>query len=319
MKSTSPGPPDAGVGRLFLGVDIGGTTLSVGLVDERGAFVGSPKDMETVGGGTASPVWWEPLGDDHEPKFLASRARRLVEAALAAAGGTMASICRVGVCTPGLLDIPSGLVKSAANLKGWDQVPVCDIFAEALGLERSAIVLENDTNAALLAEAWVGAAKGHTNVVLMTLGTGIGGAIMCDGRLLRGSKGQAGEIGHAILVPDGRSFGRAGVNGIFEGYASASAVARAPGWPSGRPRSPRGARQAGQPWTAQRSSGERRRATRTPCTWSGRQRGVPRHRLHQLLPLRGPRRHPLRWGHGAGGGVLAARGARAVRRVPLDH
>eukprot|EP00434_Breviolum_minutum_P001781 symbB.v1.2.001576.t1/scaffold88.1/size340390/11 len=63
------------------------------------------------------------------------------------------------------------------------------------------------------------------HIVLMTIGTGVGGAIMCDGRLLRGSQGQAGEIGHSILVPDGRPFGVAGVHGILEGYASASAVA----------------------------------------------------------------------------------------------
>eukprot|EP00913_Durusdinium_trenchii_P019104 g17954.t1 len=91
--------------------------------------------------------------------------------------------------------------------------------------EASKVTLENDTNAALLAEAWTGAAAGIKHIVLLTIGTGIGGAIMCDGQLLRGSKGQAGEIGHSILVPDGRTFGGAGVSGIFEGYASCSAVA----------------------------------------------------------------------------------------------
>jgi len=196
--------------RLFAGVDIGGTTISVGLVDSSGALTGLQS---------------ESLGQDHEPRIIAARVRRLLEASLAAETGIeLSDLAGLGVCTPGLLDCPSGVVRVAANLNGWKEVPLVEIFSQELGLEQK-VVLENDTNAALLAEAWVGAAAGLQNIVLMTLGTGIGGAILCDGRLLRGSRGQAGEIGHAILVPEGRSHGTAGVKGIFEGYASATAVA----------------------------------------------------------------------------------------------
>jgi glucokinase len=213
--------------RLFLGVDIGGTTISVVLVDDQGVPRGSAPGVqaEVSCDDHEIPVWWEPLGDDHDPRSVCQRVRKLAEAALGTAGLVLTDLSGVGICTPGLMDVRSGIVRKAANLAGWQQVAVCDILSEVLDVDRRIVALENDTNAALLAEAWIGAAKGCENAVLMTLGTGIGGALLCDGRLLRGSRGQAGEIGHAILVPDGRTWGGAGVEGIFESYASASAVA----------------------------------------------------------------------------------------------
>jgi len=210
---------DGTMRRRYVGVDIGGTNIKVLLVDDQGEFCGAKKSASA-----GPPVWSEPLGDDHDPRRMAQRIKRLAEAAMADAAMTWADVVGVGVCTPGLMDTRAGIIRSAANLKGWQNLPICDIFAEELGMERRRVALEHDVNAALLAEAWVGAAKGQENAVLMTLGTGIGAALLCDGRLLRGSRGQAGEIGHAILVPDGRSFGTAGVLGIFEAYGSASAV-----------------------------------------------------------------------------------------------
>jgi len=133
-------------------------------------------------------------------------------------------VAGIGVCTPGLLDVKTGVVASAANLKGWTNVPLTKILATTLGVDPTKVFLEQDGNAALLAELWVGAAKGQKNVVMLTLGTGVGGAILCDGNLLRGAQGGAGEFGHTILMPDGRWHGSSGVQGIFEGYASATAV-----------------------------------------------------------------------------------------------
>lgn len=200
------------LGRLFVGVDIGGTTIIVGLVDEHGALRGKVQ-MELLG-----------VAEEQEPPNVVRRVRSLVDAALKEIALSISDVCAVGVCAPGLLDVKQGIINKAANLQGWEQVPVCDLFAEALGVARTRVVLENDTNAALLAEVWIGAAAGTENALLMTLGTGIGGAIMCDGRILHGSKGYAGEVGHMILVPDGRLFGQTGVKGIFEGYASGSAI-----------------------------------------------------------------------------------------------
>eukprot|EP00933_Yihiella_yeosuensis_P035019 TRINITY_DN28496_c0_g1_i1.p1 TRINITY_DN28496_c0_g1~~TRINITY_DN28496_c0_g1_i1.p1 ORF type:complete len:374 (+),score=93.64 TRINITY_DN28496_c0_g1_i1:103-1224(+) len=206
--------------RYFAGVDLGGTTVAVGILDQHGSLLAASSPNSS----TATGVQVEPLGDDHNPGVVVGKMKRLLEACLKQAALAVEDLDGVGVCTPGLLDYDHGIVRVAANLKDWRDVKLVDLLAKELGIGAQKVVLEHDTNAALLAEAWTGAAAGVRNVVLMTLGTGVGGAILCDGHLLRGSKGQAGEMGHAILVPDGRRHGGAGVNGILEGYASASAV-----------------------------------------------------------------------------------------------
>lgn len=214
----------------WVGVDVGGTTISVAIVDNDGAFERSAGAFEATASLAtqdtfrSNAVLQEPLGDNHDPTFICERVANLVEKALDQANRQMESVAGVGICTPGILDLQAGVVVKTANLKDWDSVPICQLLAEALGIDQTMVVLENDTNAALLAELWVGAAERCENAVLFTLGTGIGGAIYCDGRLLRGSRGQAGELGHAILVPDGRKHGSTGVRGIFEGYASCTAV-----------------------------------------------------------------------------------------------
>lgn len=212
-KRAHPGHSGDDGERLFAGLDLGGTTMSAGLLNAHGVLL---------------KVLSQEVGEDHSPQCIVKRIRALLEA-LVCNGDVektrLEEIEALGVCTPGLMDTVAGVVRAAANLRGWREVPLVRLLAEELGWEPSRVSLENDTDAALLAEAWIGAAAGMKHIVLVTVGTGVGGAIMCDGRLLRGSKGQAGEIGHSILVPDGRPFGVAGVNGILEGYASASALA----------------------------------------------------------------------------------------------
>lgn len=198
--------------RLFVGVDIGGTTISVGIVSDDGVLQGA---VQTV-----------PLGEDHAPQTIVTAVASLVRAAMTSTSLpiTVHDFHGIGVCSPGLLDCERGVVAVAANLKGWRDVPITKLVADALGVRRDIVFLENDANTALLAEVWIGSAKGMRNVVLLTLGTGIGAGILVDGHLLRGWKGYAGELGHSILVPDGRTHGTAGVDGILEGYASATAV-----------------------------------------------------------------------------------------------
>lgn len=198
--------------RVFLGIDLGGTTISVGVVDDGGAVLGGC-------------VQSTPLGDDHDPKVVVSKMREQAQLALQAAGRSMGEVVGIGVCTPGLLNVKQGIVDATANLRGWVKVPITKLVAKEMDMDERRVVLDNDANTALLAEVWVGAARGKENVVMLTLGTGVGGAMFCDGRLLRGSTGAAGELGHQIVVPDGRPYGNAGVGGILEAYASAGAVA----------------------------------------------------------------------------------------------
>lgn len=198
--------------RVFLGIDLGGTTINVGVVDDNGAILG----------GSVQSV---PLGDDHDPKAVVLKMREQAEVALKAAGRSMSEVHGIGVCTPGLLNVKQGMVVAAANLRGWDKIPITRLVAEEMKIAENRVVLERDANTALLAEVWVGAARGRDNVVMLTLGTGVGGAILSDGNLLRGSTGAAGELGHQIMIPDGRSYGNAGVGGILEAYASAGSMA----------------------------------------------------------------------------------------------
>jgi len=198
---------------IFIGIDLGGTTISVGVVDGSGNMCwGPPKSAS--------------LGSDHRPVVVAKRMRELSEQALANTGRTIQEVTGIGCCTPGLMDVTTGIIQKAANLDGWENVPLCKLLAKEMGVEIGRVVLEQDGTAAMLAEIWVGAARGCKNAMMLTLGTGVGGAIYADSKVIRGHNGFAAEIGHAILVPDGRPHGGAGVAGIVEGYGSATAVAQ---------------------------------------------------------------------------------------------
>jgi glucokinase len=109
-----------------------------------------------------------------------------------------------------------------SNLPGWDDYPLAERLASALGID---CYLENDANAAGWGEFWMGAGRGSSEMVIYTLGTGVGGCVIVRGALHRGSDQNAGELGHALLFPDGRACG-CGSRGCLEQYCSASAVAR---------------------------------------------------------------------------------------------
>jgi len=198
-------------GHHFIGVDLGGTTISVGVVDHQGVLSGEVASSK--------------LGKDRSPATIASQIGMLARATARGASLKLSELSGFGICSPGLVDVKTGVIVSAANLPGWRDIPLTSLIAQELGVEHSMVTLEQDANAALLAEVWAGAAYGKKDVVMLTLGTGIGGAILSNGQVIRGKGGAAGELGHMILVPDGRDHGTAGVKGIFEGYASATAVA----------------------------------------------------------------------------------------------
>jgi glucokinase len=127
----------------------------------------------------------------------------------------------VGIGVPGFIDIDTGVVMGSANLPGFEGFPVRDEIKRCLG---TPIVLENDANAAALGEKWIGAGREVNDLVLITLGTGIGGGIISHGKILHGFLGMAGEIGHMTVFPDGNPCG-CGNNGCLEKHASASAIA----------------------------------------------------------------------------------------------
>ncbi|MBN2447751.1 MAG: ROK family protein, partial [Phycisphaerae bacterium] len=131
-----------------------------------------------------------------------------------------ASVAGVGVGAPGPMSHSAGIIIGAPNLPGWKNVPLRDRLRDATGLPTT---LENDANAAAFGEFSAGAGKDVRSLVMLTLGTGVGGGVVMDGQLWRGHFDNAGEIGHTIIVPRGRPC-PCGQSGCLERYASANAV-----------------------------------------------------------------------------------------------
>jgi len=195
--------------RYVLGVDIGGTNLVVGAVSEDGQTIQGLRTEPTGAVQGADPVI----------ERIVTMARATIAATREADSG--AEIVGVGIGSPGPVDIATGVVLLTPNL-GWVNMPVRDRIASQLGLPAT---LDNDANCAMAGEWWVGAARGARHAVTFTLGTGIGGGIVVEGKLLHGASDVAGEIGHITIETNGRRCG-CGNDGCLEAYASGPAIAR---------------------------------------------------------------------------------------------
>jgi glucokinase len=145
----------------------------------------------------------------------------LVENCISAADLSKADVVAIGYGTPGPMSHEEGIVYASPNLPGWENIPLRAKFSAATGLP---VTLDNDANVAAYGEFIAGAGKGTRDMVMLTLGTGIGGGIVIDGQLQRGAFDNAAEIGHTIAVPNGRAC-PCGQRGCLERYSSANAVA----------------------------------------------------------------------------------------------
>ena len=128
----------------------------------------------------------------------------------------------IGVGVPGLIDSESGRLLESPNLPGWNDYDVKGEIERRLG---TTVILENDANVAALGELWLGAGRGSESLCMYTLGTGVGGGLVLEGRIWRGWNGMAGELGHCNVEPEGHPCG-CGSWGCLEQYASATAVVR---------------------------------------------------------------------------------------------
>ena len=191
----------------YVGLDVGGTTMKAAVVDDHG--VAAPAvSLDT------NPQ----LGQEAGLTTMCATIERAVKAAKL----TMADVAAVGVATPGLMDLRAGLILDPPNLAPWKNVPVREHIRQAFGKPTA---YQNDANAAAFAEKWVGAAKGAHSMVMFTLGTGVGGAVVVGDAVIEGEHSHGGELGHLrIDLPDrGRRCG-CGARGCLEAYASATAV-----------------------------------------------------------------------------------------------
>ena len=189
-----------------IGIDLGGTNIAAGVVDE-GQHIVAEVSL--------------PTGAERPAEAVVADICRAAEKAMEKAGITAAHCASVGIGSPGTCDSANGVVVRAYNL-GWFNVPVCSMVTARLGLPCH---LSNDANCAALAEQVAGAAVGHDNVVLITLGTGVGGGIIIGGKIYDGMRGAGAELGHTLLVLDGEPC-TCGRRGCWEAYSSATALIR---------------------------------------------------------------------------------------------
>ena len=188
----------------YVGIDLGGTNIKVGLFSPEMRLVDQNLSRTEV-----------EQGFDHVMEQIAGSVRATCDRNRVAGGGVRA----VGIGCPGPVDVARGLMVVAPNFPGWRDLQVRDILAQKLGGVPT--VLENDANVAAYAEFRMGAGRGLDSLVMVTLGTGIGGGIVIDGKIHRGATDTAGELGHVIVEVDGRPCG-CGRRGCLEAYASAT-------------------------------------------------------------------------------------------------
>ncbi len=189
-------------GDLVIGVDVGGTTIKAGLFDSDGLENGRSEGPTP-----------RHLGPD---AVIATTIQAIVELR---AQVPDARLRAVGVIVPGVVDAQQGIAVYAANI-GWQQVPLRQIVAEAIGLP---VALDHDVRAAGLAELELGAGRGLQEVLFVALGTGVAAAVITRGQVSTGATGRAGELGHLPVFPDGDRCA-CGQRGCTETYASAAAL-----------------------------------------------------------------------------------------------
>ena len=199
---------------LALAVDIGGTKMAAGLVAPDGSLLErAMRPTPATSSPAAAEVLWDAVAG-------------LVEAV----GGLVGKGDRLVVCGTGCGGpmSPSGDEVSPLNIAGWRSFPLRSRLATLTGLPT---FVDNDAKALALGEGWVGAASGCANFIAMVVSTGVGGGIVLDGRLLNGRLGNAGHIGHIVVVPDGRPC-VCGSRGCLEAEASGTALAALTGQPA---------------------------------------------------------------------------------------
>ena len=196
--------------QFIVGIDLGGTNIAAGAMPTDGTREIAMRMAPTHG----------EEGADAVVDRIARMIEDVIDQTRSETGADRSDFLGVGIGSPGPLDRMRGIVIVSPNL-GWRDFPLRDEVSSRVNLPAA---LDNDANCATLGEWWCGAAKGGRNVIGMTIGTGIGGGLILDGKLYHGSSDGAGEIGHTTIDPTGRRC-KCGNYGCLEAYASGPAIA----------------------------------------------------------------------------------------------
>lgn len=195
------------MGKLCVGVDIGGTTVKIGFFTQQG---------------TIEKKWEIPTRKEEQGRFILSDVADSLKKMAALEGYTMEDILGIGIGVPGPV-VEERKVLECVNL-GWG---IFDVAEEMKALTHvSNVKVGNDANVAALGEMWKGGGEGYNSIIMVTLGTGVGGGVIIHGKILTGSNGAAGEIGHIIVNPDETDCCNCGKKGCLEQYASATGIVK---------------------------------------------------------------------------------------------
>ena len=192
--------------KYYLGIDLGGTFIKGGIVDSDGNIIVKDKT---------------PTQSDLGANKVAENIANLCISLLKQANLKKDDVVGVGMGSPGMIDSERGEVVFANNLN-WEQVKICDEVQKLTGLK---VKIANDANVAALGETKFGCGKNYKNTVFITLGTGVGGGIVIDGKLFEGNRSAGAEMGHSVIVAGGEQC-TCGRKGCLEAYASATALIR---------------------------------------------------------------------------------------------
>lgn len=192
---------------LLIGIDVGGTNIKIGCFDAHLKLL--KKTSITTDADTG-------------PRVVVKKMLAAIDKLVKASGFSSSDISATGIGTPGPADYKAGIITNPTNMPAFKNVPIRQMLSDAL---HCPVVFDNDANVACFGEFTAGAGKGISDMVFFTLGTGIGAGIVSEGKLLRGSDGNAAELGHTIIYPDGRLC-NCGQKGCAEAYASASNTAK---------------------------------------------------------------------------------------------
>lgn len=192
---------------IYEGIDLGGTTIKAGLVTEDGKIL-AKKSI--------------PTGAERPSRDIVLDMAYLSKDLIQSQGLALDEVASIGIGSPGTIDTQKGEVVFANNFADFHHVPVASIMKEVVPVP---VYLDNDANVAALGESLFGAGKGSANSVLITLGTGLGGGIIIDGKILTGFYAGGGEVGHQVIVADGEPC-TCGRRGCWETYSAATALIR---------------------------------------------------------------------------------------------
>lgn len=193
---------------IIAGVDVGGTAIKVALFDKSGSMLLKTQEPTPVAGGVDAII---------------EKIDQVVQQLISQLNTSDAQLLGIGIGVPGFVDNKTGIVFEAVNLHWKTHVPLREKLEQ---LAHVPVYVGNDANNAALGEMWQGAGKGATDLVAITLGTGVGGGVIVEGRVIQGVTGAGGEIGHITVEPTGGPACNCGKSGCLETYASATAIIR---------------------------------------------------------------------------------------------